>query len=166
MTDGAMRFFRLILAITLLPLCVAATLGGIDLLRSLADSKQMLLPPMALWLLAGIFCWLLVWQLLPKPVRAYVMGHELTHALWGLLFGARVRDLRVTVNGGSVRLSKSNLLITLAPYFFPFYTVVVVLLRWLTGLFIYPVPLPVLWVFLTGFIWCFRVCFTMQSLLV
>ena len=46
--------------------------------------------------------------------------------MWGLLFGARPSDVRVSASGGSVRLSKSNLLITLAPYFFPFYTFVVI----------------------------------------
>jgi len=65
-----------------------------------------------------------------------------------------------------VRVSRSNLLITLAPYFFPFYTVVVILLRLVVGLFVKPVPYESLWLFLVGLTWGFHVCFTVQSLMV
>jgi len=106
-----------------------------------------------------------LWFTLPQPARAYVMAHELTHALWALLFGARIRKMRVSATGGSVSLSKTNLLITLAPYFFPFYTVLVLLLRWLVGCFVQPVPLPYVWLFLVGLTWGFHLCFTVQSLL-
>lgn len=54
----------------------------------------------------------------------YVAGHELTHALWALLFGQRVTAIKVRKTGGHVILSGTNSLITLAPYFFPFYGVV------------------------------------------
>jgi hypothetical protein len=160
-----LRFLRFLAGLALLPLCAAVTLTLLDLLRGLSSGADTFVPPEALWLLAGYFLWLGVWLILPQPIRTYVMAHELTHALWGLLFGARVRNLRVSEKGGSVSLSKTNLLITLAPYFFPFYTVLVILLRWAVGLFIHPVPFPFLWQFLVGFTWGFHLCFTVQSLL-
>jgi hypothetical protein len=56
----------------------------------------------------------------------YVLGHELTHAVWAWLFGAEVRRLKVTSSGGHVMITKTNFLIALAPYFFPLYAVLVV----------------------------------------
>lgn len=55
---------------------------------------------------------------------AYVAGHELTHALWALLFGKVVTAIKIRKTGGHVVLSGTNSLITLAPYFFPFYGVI------------------------------------------
>ena len=159
------RLLRMVTGVLLLPVCVAVTMTLLGTLRSIADNST-LLSPQTLWLCAGFFLWLAVWFLLPQPIQAYVMAHELTHALWGLMFGAKVRDLNVSSRGGSVRVSRSNLLITLAPYFFPFYTVVVLLLMAVLGLFVKPLPCPMLWLFLIGLTWGFHVCFTVQSLMV
>jgi hypothetical protein len=63
---------------------------------------------------------------LPKPMWLYVLGHELTHALWTWLFGGRVKKMKITSAGGHVVVSKTNFLITLAPYFFPLYAVLVI----------------------------------------
>ena len=94
----------------------------------------------------------------------YVLGHELTHALWGLLFGARPSDVRVSESGGSVKLTKSNMLITLAPYFFPFYTFVVIIAALVTFAFLRPLPFLPLWMFLIGFTWAFHLLFTLETL--
>ncbi len=53
----------------------------------------------------------------------YVVGHELTHAVWAMAFGGRVRKFKATAKGGHVVVTKSNLFITLSPYFFPLYSV-------------------------------------------
>ncbi len=79
-------------------------------------------------MLAGAGCWLVIYALLPKPMWVYVVGHELTHALWTWLFGGRVKKIKATSQGGHVIITKSNFLITLAPYFFPFYAFLVVLI--------------------------------------
>lgn len=57
----------------------------------------------------------------------YVFGHELTHALWVWMFGGRVRKFKATANGGHVIVNKTNFMIALAPYFFPLYVVLVVI---------------------------------------
>lgn len=77
---------------------------------------------------AGGLAWLLFFTFLPKPLWLYVTGHELTHALWALLFGGRIRSFRTSSKGGQVVVTKSNVLIVLAPYFFPFYAVIWLLL--------------------------------------
>ena len=159
------RLLRRIFGFTLLPLCVAVTLALLDMLRFSANTST-LISPQSFWLLAGFFAWLTIWFFMPQPIRSYVIAHELTHALWGLLFGARIHAMRVSAHGGSVRLSKTNLLITLAPYFFPFYTVLVIILCCATRLLCGTIPMPLLWLFLIGLTWSFHLCFTIQSLLI
>lgn len=67
----------------------------------------------------GAGAYLAMHWLLFRPTLAYVFAHEMTHALWSLLFGGRLRELRVGPGGGQVRLTRVNLLVVLAPYFFP-----------------------------------------------
>lgn len=73
--------------------------------------------------LGGGAVWLITFLLLPKPMWVYVVGHELTHAVWAWLFGARLKSFKASAQGGHVVVSKTNFLITLAPYFFPLYTI-------------------------------------------
>jgi hypothetical protein len=54
----------------------------------------------------------------------YVLGHELTHAVFAKLFGGTVVDIKVSRSGGMVLTDKNNLLISLSPYFIPFWTLV------------------------------------------
>jgi len=58
----------------------------------------------------------------------YVLGHELTHALFVYLSFGRVADIKVTRQGGYIITNKSNVLIALSPYFVPFWTSVVLLI--------------------------------------
>ncbi len=75
--------------------------------------------------LEGVFLWL------------YVLGHELTHLVvaW-TLYGAKIKDFKVTRKGGYVVMDKSNIWIALAPYFVPFWSLIVGLLWWLSMLLI------------------------------
>ena len=156
------NFLRLLTGIALLPACWGFMRALFDAIVASAGAEGM--SPEALALLGGIAAFALAWMALSHPVKAYVLGHELTHALWGLLFGARPSDLRVGEGGGSVRLTKSNLLITLAPYFFPFYTFVVIVCALVTFAFLRPLPCLPLWMFLIGFTWAFHVLFTLETL--
>ncbi|MCE5299811.1 MAG: hypothetical protein LLG37_02920 [Spirochaetia bacterium] len=70
---------------------------------------------------AGFALYLVIHFLLYRPVFAHVMAHELTHMLWGAVFGAKTKSIYVSKDGGKVLISKSNFLISLAPYFFPLY---------------------------------------------
>lgn len=156
------NFLRLLTGIALLPACwgVARALADSVVAAAGADGIGV----EALSLLGGVVAFALAWMALSHPVKAYVLGHELTHALWGLLFGARPSSLRVGEGGGSVRLTKSNMLITLAPYFFPFYTFVVVAAALATLAFVRPLPFLPLWMFMIGFTWAFHVLFTIETL--
>lgn len=156
-------FLRLIIGIALLPACWALACSLFEAVRVSAGSKGAF-GVGSISLLGGIAAFSLCWIALAKPVKAYVLGHELTHAIWGILFGARPSSLKVGENGGSVRLTKSNMLITLAPYFFPFYTFVVIVAALVTFAFLRPLPFLPLWMFLIGFTWAFHVLFTLETL--
>ncbi len=87
-------------------------------------------PDTPYYFFAGGLTYLTIHLLFKKPVFAYVIGHELTHALFALLFGGSVKAFRASNRGGRVTLTKSNFIITLAPYFFPLYTALALILYW------------------------------------
>ena len=157
------NFLRLLTGLALLPMCWGLSRAFLDAVVVSAGASG-LASAETLSLLAGIAAFALTWTALGRPVKMYVLGHELTHAMWGLLFGARPSDVRVSASGGSVKLTKSNLLITLAPYFFPFYTFVVIVVALVTYAFLRPLPCLPLWMFLVGFTWSFHVLFTLETL--
>lgn len=157
------NFLRMLLGLALLPACWGVARAFVDAMLAAAGATGGLSVE-AVALLGGIAAFALAWMALSHPVRAYVLGHELTHALWGLIFGARPSDIKVGASGGSVRLTKSNMLITLAPYFFPFYTFVVIVCALVTYAFLRPLPFLPLWMFLIGFTWAFHVLFTLETL--
>lgn len=156
-------FLRVVCGLALLPFCWGLVRTFVDAVV-VAAGRTGGISVEAVGLLAGMLAFVVVWLVLPHPVRAYVFGHELTHALWGICFGARPSDFSVRASGGSVRLTKSNVLITLAPYFFPFYTFVVVIGALVTSAFLQPLPCLPLWMFLIGFTWAFHVLFTLETL--
>lgn len=93
----------------------------------------------------------------------YVFAHEMTHALVGLCFLARVHRVSVRATGGFVELSKCNLAITLAPYCVPFYLLLALLLRLLVGLLWPHQPLwP--WAALFGAAAAFHLLYTIDAL--
>ena len=157
------NFLRFLIGLAFLPLCWGVSRAFLDALLIAAGTTGWLSVE-AVSLLGGIAAFAMSWFAISHPVRMYVLGHELTHALWGLLFGARPSDVRVSASGGSVRLTKSNMLITLAPYFFPFYTFLVIIVALVTYAFFRPLPYLPLWLFLIGFTWSFHVLFTLETL--
>lgn len=117
------KWIKFIVAILLLPVCVGAAWGLGKVILASGSADLTWVP-----LLAGAACWVVIYLLLPKPMWIYVFGHELTHAVWAWLFGGEVKRFKVGSDGGHVVVTKTNFLIALAPYFFPLYAVLVVLL--------------------------------------
>jgi hypothetical protein len=116
------KWCKTIIAVLLLPLCVGAASALWMVLRASGGADTTWVP-----FLAGAACWVVIYLLLPKPMWIYVFGHELTHALWTWLHGGRVKKFKASAKGGHVVVTKSNFVIALAPYFFPIYAILVVL---------------------------------------
>jgi len=116
------KWVKMIIAILLLPICIGAGQALWMVIQQSGSADATWVP-----LLSGAGCWVVIYLLLPKPMWIYVLGHELTHAVWAWLFGGEVKKIKVTSSGGHVHLTKSNFLIALAPYFFPLYAVIVII---------------------------------------
>ena len=154
---------RFLAGVLLLPLCAAVFRATGDVLAAASLDGEFVSPPLCAFA-GGFAAWMLAYFLFKAPMRTYVFGHEMTHAVWALLFGARVGRMRVGKNGGSVMLSKTNLLISLAPYFFPFYTMLVVGVYALADCFADMARFRLAFLFLVAFTWGFHVTFTFSSL--
>lgn len=155
---------RWLLTMLMLPLCVAASRSVMMLVASIQPASVGLFPAAGWSLVGGFLLWLFIYYTLPRPVRTYVLAHELTHALWGALMGAAVSDLKVSRERGSVRLSKTNVLIVLAPYFFPLYTVLVMVAYYLMSVFLPVEKYVCYWLALVGLSWGFHFTFTLSTL--
>lgn len=160
-----LRSLLFLVGLALIPLGVAATQTLLALVVTVRTDSTSLIPPSTLAIGGGYALWLLVYFTMPRPVRAYVLAHELTHALWGAAMGARIMNMSVARHAGSVTLSKNNVWITLAPYFFPLYTVIVVVAFYVLGLFYEVARYQLLWLGLVGFSWGFHLTFTLSSLM-
>lgn len=83
------------------------------------------------FLFFGVGVFLMIGWLSLKLFRSfflcfYVLGHELTHALFVLVCGGKVSKIVFSSQGGYIVTNKSNFLIALSPYFVPFWTVLLV----------------------------------------
>jgi len=116
------KWCKAIIAVLLLPVCLGAAQALWMVLRASGDATT-------IWVatLAGAACWVVIYLLLPKPMWVYVFGHEFTHALWVWAFGGSVKKFKASATGGHVVVTRNNFFIALAPYFFPVYVVLVVL---------------------------------------
>jgi hypothetical protein len=109
----------------------------------------------------GAVLWVIAFLGLPRPLIIYVFGHELTHALWVWIMGGRVSDFRVSRDGGYIISDKQNFWIALAPYFFPLYSIVVIIAYGVGSLFTNMEPYHrELYAFI-GATWAFHVSFTL-----
>ncbi len=154
-----------LLGLMLIPLCVAAarTLwrmisSGTRPFQDAANSTP------ALFFCGGVLLWLLLYGILPRPVKIYVLGHELTHAFCAWLSGGTAWGLRVGNRGGSVAVTVSNFFVVLGPYFIPLYAVLVLAAYFFFSLFVDPEPMHVWWMAGLGVSWGFHLTFTGSAL--
>lgn len=159
-----MKIVRVIIGLFLVPCCLAVSRTVYFMVLALADCEKAAASIFWLAIGAGFCLWAAVFVFLPAPVKSYVLAHELTHVLWGYLMGASLRGMKISKSGGNVRLSESNFLVVLAPYFFPFYAMLVVGAYFLASVFVdlqkyFPFFLAAM-----GFTLGFHVCFTLSVL--
>ncbi len=113
---------KIMFGVILLPFCAGFTREFVKTVFTITYK-----PNLPYYFLAGGLTYLTVHLLFRKPILAYVFGHELTHALFAVLFGGSVKSFQAGERGGRVTITKSNFIITLAPYFFPLYTFVMLI---------------------------------------
>ena len=156
------RFLKMLIGLSLWPLAWAVSNATYKLYVSAGASMNE--GWLSLAIPAGFLVWIIIFFVLPRPFRTYVLAHELTHALWAILMGGRVGQLKVGKNGGHVELSKTNFAITLAPYFFPFYTALVIIAYALASRWFNTDQYQLWWLAAIGFTWSFHITFTVEML--
>ncbi len=157
---------RMAFGLLLVPVSIA--LGRTLLRAATAETNRLTV----LSLDAGIFAFLagaglfaLAFLLLPRPTTAYIFAHEFTHAIFAWLHGIKVRNLKIGTDHGSIQIEHPRSLVLLAPYFFPLYTAVAIVLTALL-LLIWPLQgMEIATLALIGMTWGFHFCFTITSLL-
>jgi hypothetical protein len=118
--NKVMKFFY---ALLLLPCCYSLFYTLIYVIKSIQLNNCLVQ-----YFLLGVVGYLLLHFLLYKPIKLYVIGHELVHMLSAYLCGSTVKKVKITSSYGSVYVDKVNTFIALSPYFVPFYTIIVVFL--------------------------------------
>ncbi|MCP5539988.1 MAG: hypothetical protein H7A53_03345 [Akkermansiaceae bacterium] len=112
----------------------------------------------------GVVAWLVLFFGLRNrfTLWLYVAGHELTHALFVLICRGNVKKVHISSDGGHILTNRNNFLISLSPYFFPFYSAVTIGIWWLTEWWFQDFDASHLpWLFgAIGFTWCFHLTFT------
>ena len=152
-----MKALRFLLGLAAVPVAVIASIVLYDqlgLVRQLSKNQS--------YFLAGVVIYLVVHSIFYKPVYLYILGHELTHAIFTWLCGGRVTSFRATLRGGRVTTTKSNFFITLGPYFFPIYTVLISCAYFVVSVFSKSEDYTSAFIFLIGFSWALHVVLTIH----
>ncbi|MCK9555786.1 hypothetical protein M0R36_08245 [bacterium] len=151
-------FIKILIAVALTPLACGLSVALYKSVSTYFDVYS-LMP-----FVFGFFSYLLIYAVLQQPIRTYVFTHELVHVIWVFLFGGKVKGFKLHKNGGSVKVTKSNFVIELAPYFFPLYCVLVIFLYLFLDIFFEMKPYWKLMSFLVGFMWAFHFTITLYVL--
>jgi hypothetical protein len=120
-----------------------------------------------IWMIAffaGFIFWFLIYSSSSKLLKSYVLSHELTHLLWALVMGSSVKKIKVGTTQGRVVLDEVNPFIALAPYFFPFYTIVLLAMYAVLLLFWDYSWLHILFALCFGLTLAYHYTFTFKSL--
>lgn len=121
------------IGLMLLPVAWVTTQTFFTLLSKSATHDEVWRTPQVVLFGWGLVVWLAAFWAGLRPRYVYVLGHELTHALFVLLCGGKIHEFRVTADGGHVITDKNNLLISLSPYFVPFWSLAAVTTYGLCG---------------------------------
>jgi hypothetical protein len=154
------RWVKNIIALFLLPWCAILTQTFFTAFAR-ATIHQRLWTGAEFWFFSlGAVLWLIAFIGLPRPVIVYVFGHEVTHVLWVWMMGGRVSKFRVSGDGGHIVTNRTNFLIALAPYFFPLYSLLAILVYGIASLFVNVAPYGQLLYAILGITWAFHLTFT------
>jgi hypothetical protein len=129
------HFARVVVAVFLLPICY----GVLRSLWALGLGFEHV-PEGSFYFLLGFAGYLIFQWVFFKPMRTYVFGHELTHAMAAWITGGEVHHIKIGKKGGSVTVTKPNLFVALAPYMVPFYSLILLAAYYGVSLFYSLIP--------------------------
>lgn len=154
------RWVKFVVGVFLLPAVWVLGVSFLGCLGQAAVGHRFWLSEEFWFFSLGAVLWLLMALMMPRPMKVYVLGHELTHVLAVWLSGGKVERMRVGHSGGQVVATKINTFIALAPYLVPIYSVMVGVVYVVAGLFVDASPYYRWMLGLLGFTWAFHLSFT------
>ncbi|MFH1775943.1 MAG: hypothetical protein ABH952_00035 [Candidatus Omnitrophota bacterium] len=140
-------------AVVAVVLCLYEQIGRIKLIQNSEN-----------YFIWGVWAYIIFDLLLLRPKGVYVFGHEATHAMVVWIFGGRVTSFKASAKGGGVTATKSNFIINLAPYFIPFYTVLVCLFYFILARFFSMDEHTNWFLFIIGLTLIFHIVLTVDTL--
>ncbi|MBK1880898.1 hypothetical protein JIN85_00645 [Luteolibacter pohnpeiensis] len=162
------RLLRWIIGLILLPICWVTTWTFLSRFSYATVHQGFWQTPEFWYFATGILLmvgWFWSGLLRDLFLYLYVLGHELTHAIFVIIHFGKVTDFHVSTSGGYITTNKTNLMIALSPYFVPFWSAVVVLAYLLGRLFFGPTPeLENLLYVTVGYTWAFHMLWTLWML--
>ncbi|MBP6603611.1 MAG: hypothetical protein KA250_17490, partial [Verrucomicrobiales bacterium] len=125
----ALKLIKRVIGLFLLPVCWLMLESFLVLLQVDTIPGSYWKSPGFLYFGLGSSVFLLLFLLARRgPLTwLYVAGHELTHALFVLVCRGRVTKVHISAEGGHILTNRNNFLISLSPYFFPFYTSLIII---------------------------------------
>lgn len=164
LTPGLLkRLLHWALGILLIPLCFVTV---ITLIQESGEDRIL----QTIWYSTELVCflagallmisWFVAGVANDQLLYLYVLGHEMTHAMFVYLCGGRISTIHFSTRGGFVMTNKSNILIALSPYFVPFWSAVLISLHSFVSLW---TTIPAGGLILTGllgFTWTFHIMWT------
>lgn len=151
------RWFGVLMALAALPLLAGYTAAFIAFLASVP-----VMTAAQLTFLIGATVYLAWHTMVGRPLKVYVFGHELMHAVATWMSGGQVKAFKVSGQGGSVASTKTGLLIALAPYLVPVYSILVALAYVVAGWFWNTKPYAPLFYGVLGATLAFHFAFTAE----
>ena len=153
------KIFWLCIGILFLPVCVGYSSAFYEHLIQVRKIGE---PEIAL--LLGITAYLAYHVLIGAPTRAYVFGHELTHATATWISGGQVKGFKAGTKKGSILVDRLTAFIALAPYLIPVYAILWSLIFSAVGLFVDLKPWARWFFFGLGAALAFHLVFTVEAL--
>lgn len=171
---------RTVAVVLLLPMGLVTALTLCEMLWRAVIRLDFWRTEEVVFFMVGGLAWAVTYATGWRPVRSYVFGHEVSHLLVARAFGGKILDWDFSATGGYVETNKSNTWITLAPYLLPFYSLVVLLLFGLVGMFwnlhamqhlsvgSLSLNFKPVWFFyaMLGLTWCFHATFTWKTVFI
>lgn len=166
-SDDILPFWKLLLTILLgcilLFPCAAITKMTVsqiianDILWNLRGNELALFFSLGGVLTIALLCIPLTRHLL-LPV--YVFGHEFTHAIFVWFCYGKVSAFNASADGGYIIANRANILVSLSPYIFPFWTIVFALIYSIGSVFTDLTPALPYFFLLYGASWLFNLFWT------
>ena len=158
------NLFRFAIGAMIIPSAAAACFTSAKIIYSAARDLSFTMPA-----LSGAALYSLIAFADRKKGRQdnvfYVAAHEFSHAITAILLGARVFGISIKKTHGSVKLSRSNFIIGLAPYFLPFYAAITAVLYFVSECFWPELNLRPYFLAAAGFFLAFHFIHTAEILL-